>query len=226
MSIVDYLASKGIDCQSSYLLERAFVHTSFVNENRSEKHDNERLEFMGDAVLELWVSHRLYQVKPRLKEGQMTTIRAQLVCEESLAAYTRQLQLKQFLKLGVGEEKSGGRERDSILANLFEAFLGALYIQCGMSAVDIICQEVISPQLKDIKQLEITDFKTRLQEFVQSDTRKTVIYEVVRQHGPSNQPEFEVVVKLDSIILGKGKGNSKKKAEQQAAKAAFTKLVR
>jgi len=156
----------------------------------------------------------------------MTTLRAHLVNEPSLANYARQLDLARFLKLGVGEEKTGGRDRDSNLANMFEAFLGALFLQCSADAVDIVLQKVITPQLVNVDSIKNTDYKTRLQEVVQSDTRKTVVYEVVRMIGPSNKPEFEVVVKLDEIVLGRGRGLSKKKAEQQAARNAFDKMVR
>lgn len=226
MSVIVYLKKLGIECQSGGYIEQAFVHTSFVNENKNAKTDNERLEFMGDAVLQQWVSHQLFLIKPVLAEGQMTTLRAHLVNEPSLANYARQLDLARFLKLGVGEEKTGGRDRDSNLANMFEAFLGALFLQCTPEAVDIILEKVITPQLINVDSIKNTDFKTRLQEVIQSDARKTVVYEVVRMMGPSNKPEFEVVVKLDEIILGRGRGLSKKKAEQEAARNAFDKMVR
>jgi ribonuclease-3 len=226
MSIVAYLKKMGIECQSGGYIEQAFIHTSFVNENKNTKNDNERLEFMGDAVLQQWVSHQLFLIKPALAEGQMTTLRAHLVNEPSLANYARQLDLARFLKLGVGEEKTGGRDRESNLANMFEAFLGALFLQCSADAVDIVLQKVIAPQLANVENIKNTDYKTRLQEVIQSDSRKTVVYEVVKMIGPSNKPEFEVVVKLDEIILGRGRGLSKKKAEQQAARNAFDKMVR
>ncbi len=225
MSIVAYLKKMGIECTGDGYIEQAFIHTSFVNENKSAKNHNERLEFMGDAVLQQWVSHQLFLVNPPMAEGQMTTLRAHLVNEASLAKYARQLNLQRFLKLGVGEEKTGGRDRDSNLANLFEAFLGALFLQCTEEAIDIILTKVITPQLRNIEDIKNTDYKTRLQEVVQSDTRKTVVYEVVGVSGPSNRPEFEVVVKLDEIILGRGRGLSKKKAEQEAARNAFDKMV-
>lgn len=225
MSIVAYLKKMGIECTGDDYIEQAFIHTSFVNENKSAKNHNERLEFMGDAVLQQWVSHQLFLVNPPMAEGQMTTLRAHLVNEASLAKYARQLNLQRFLKLGVGEEKTGGRDRDSNLANLFEAFLGALFLQCTEEAIDIILTKVITPQLRNIEDIKNTDYKTRLQEVVQSDTRKTVVYEVVGVSGPSNRPEFEVVVKLDEIILGRGRGLSKKKAEQEAARNAFDKMV-
>jgi len=226
MTILDWLSEKGIKYKNDEKYLEAFIHTSYLNEHKKEKDDNERLEFLGDAVLQIWVSHRLFLLKPTLNEGKMTTSRAQLVCENSLADYSRKLGLGRFLKLGVGEEKSGGRDRDSILANAFEALLGAIYADVGMKAVDIILEEVIAPIMKHPETTGAIDYKTQLQEFVQSDTRKNVVYELIKTSGPSNNPEFEVVVKLEDIVLGKGKGKSKKKAEQMAAKNAFAKMVR
>ena len=226
MRIEEWLEARGIVCRQHRLIEQAFVHSSYVNEHKQLKHDNERLEFMGDAVLQLWVSDKLYRLDPPLDEGHMTTFRAQLVCEEALAMYARQLNLNAFLKLGVGEEKSGGRQRDSIIADMFEAMLGALYLDGGMAPIDNILSEVISPHLEHPEEPLIVDYKTRLQEYVQSDTRKNVHYELVKMSGPSNQPTFDVIVLLDDIILGKGSGQSKKRAEQMAAKDAFEKMVK
>ena len=225
MDIFMWLNSRGIKCKPMKLVEQALVHSSYLNEHKQEKHDNERLEFMGDAVLQLWVSEHMMRLKRPLSEGKMTTLRSQLVCEKALANYARQLQLNQFIKLGVGEEKTGGRERNSILADMFEALLGALYLEMDMMPVDNILNEVIMPHLENAESIIQVDFKTKLQEYVQSDLRKSVTYEVLRVSGPSNHPEFEVQVKMDGIILGLGKGNSKKKAEQNAAQNAFEKMV-
>lgn len=226
MSIKKWLRKRHIRINDTELIERAFIHSSYVNEHRNQPYDNERLEFMGDAVLQLWISEKLFGLIPQLDEGKMTTYRASLVCEEALAKYGKQLGLNSYLMLGIGEEKSGGRNRDSIVADMMEAFLGAVYLDSGMKSINRILKEVI--HFKDVSEIEpaIVDYKTQLQEFVQSDVRKTVRYEVISVKGPSNKPEFEIVVKLDDIILGKGKGQSKKKAEQQAAKDAFEKLVK
>ena len=226
MSVIEWLKDRKIQICNEDLILRAFVHSSYVNEHKNQEYDNERLEFMGDAVLQLWISDRLFSLKPDLSEGLMTTYRASLVCEEALAKYGKELQLNQFLQLGIGEEKSGGRNRDSIVADMFEAFLGAVYQDTGMQSINTILTEVI--HFKNVSEIvpAIIDYKTKLQEYVQSDSRKTVRYEVVRVSGPSNKPIFEIVVKLDDIILGKGKGQSKKKAEQQAAENAFQKMVK
>lgn len=225
-TIFDWLDNLKISYDNKTMIKEALTHSSYVNEHKDTRRDNERLEFMGDAVLQLWSSQKLFAIRPIISEGQMTTLRAQLVCEEALAQYNRQLGLGKYLMLGAGEEKNGGRERDSLLADMFEALLGALYIDQGMYAIDIILELVLTPAIHQPKSENVMDYKTKLQEFVQSDTRQTVHYEVVSMQGPSNRPEFEVNVLLDNIVLGNGRGSSKKRAEQAAAKAAFEKMVK
>ncbi len=225
-TIFDWLDSKHIPYFNKDLIQEALVHSSYVNEHKSFAHDNERLEFMGDAVLQLWSTTKIFKLDPILNEGQMTTLRAQLVCEEALAEYNRKLGLGQYLKLGVGEEKTGGRERDSILADMFEALLGAIYLDSGMDSINVILEEVLTPAISQPKSEKVIDYKTKLQEYIQADTRKTIRYETVHVTGPSNKPEFEVVVMLDEITLGRGSGYSKKRAEQMAAKDAFEKMVK
>lgn len=225
-TIFDWLKERNIHIINKELVNEALTHSSYVNEHKALDCDNERLEFMGDAVLQLWSTQKLFKLEPILSEGQMTTLRAQLVCEEALAEYNRTLGLGQYLRLGVGEEKTGGRERDSILADMFEALLGAIYLDQGMEAVNIILESVLTPAINQPKSERVIDYKTKLQEYIQSDSRKTVHYETVNVLGPSNKPEFEVVVKLDEINLGRGKGFSKKRAEQMAAKDAFEKMAK
>ncbi|MEG0823308.1 MAG: ribonuclease III [Erysipelotrichaceae bacterium] len=225
-TIYEWLDERNIKYKNKELIDQALVHSSYVNEHRSTYHDNERLEFMGDAVLQLWSTNKLFKLEPELSEGQMTTLRAQLVCEESLAEFCRINGWNQYLLLGVGEEKTGGRNRDSILADMFEAVLGAIFLEAGLSAIDIILDEVFTPAITQPKSEKVTDYKTRLQEFVQSDTRRTVRYEVMNVKGPSNKPEFEVHVFLDDITFGVGTGFSKKRAEQMAAKDAFEKMAK
>lgn len=224
--IFDWLQGKQIKYHDKNLITQALVHSSYVNEHKTYKSDNERLEFMGDAVLQVWTTKTLFELDPPLNEGHMTTLRAQLVCEEALAGYNRALGLNKFLLLGVGEEKTGGRDRDSILADMFEAILGAIYLDQGFESIDKILKEVVVPAIHQPKSENVIDYKTKLQEFIQSDSRKTVSYEVLRMSGPSNKPEFEVAVKLDDIVLGRGIGFSKKRAEQMAAKDAFEKMVK
>lgn len=226
MDIISYLRKKNIHVKNEKIINQAFMHSSYANEHKSS-HDNERLEFMGDAVLQIWVSEQLFKVTPLLNEGKMTTLRARLVCEKALSIYAKELKLDKYLLLGLGEEKNGGRHKESILADMFEAFIGALYIDQGFDKVDVILREVIYPRVINPDDIEVnTDYKTKLQEFVQGDSRKTVSYEVINITGPSNNPLFKVQVILDNLVLGTGSGNSKKKAEQDAAKNAFDKLVR
>ena len=225
MNIKDYFKSYNIEINNIKLIKVAFTHSSYVNEHKDQSVDNERLEFLGDAILQFWISNRLYLLNT-LNEGKMTTLRAQLVCEKALSDYARQLKLNDFLYLGSGEEKTGGRNRDSILADMFEAVLGALYLDGGLPNVEKILNIVLTERLNNHEQEYIIDYKTKLQEYIQSDTRKTVHYEVISSEGPSNNMIFEVAVKMDDIILGIGTGTTKKKAEQKAAEDAFLKLAK
>ncbi len=225
-TIFDWLDAQSIRYENKQMIMEALTHSSYANEHRWVKRDNERLEFMGDAVLQLWSSRKLFALRPLLSEGKMTTLRAQLVCEEALAQYNRRLGLGKYLLLGAGEERNGGRERDSLLADMMEALIGALYLDQGMYAVNIILEQVLTPAITSPKSEALIDYKTKLQEYVQADTRQTVHYHLVRMEGPSNHPEFEINVMLDDIVLGSGIGTSKKRAEQAAAKDAFEKMVK
>lgn len=226
MDISELFGQWNIKVKNPKLIQTAFVHSSYVNENRTlVEENNERLEFLGDAVLQLWITAYLYRLEDKMSEGNMTMLRAQLVCESSLAQYARDLQLGEYLLLGIGEEKNNGRNRDSILADCFEAFLGAIYFDSGYEVVEKLLNEVIVPYIEKPKTEAVIDYKTMLQEYIQADTRQAVKYEVVHTDGPSNAPIFHVVVKLDNIILGEGYGTSKKRAEQKAAQNACYKLA-
>ncbi len=226
MDINDFLNKHGLHVNDFNLINQALTHSSYANEHHS-KADNERLEFMGDAVLQLWSSVQIYPLN--LNEGQMTRLRSQLVCESALAAYSRQLGLNQYLHLGKGEEKSGGRQKDAIIADAMEAFLGALFLDQGMEAVDIILQKVITPHLHQVNDvingLQL-DYKTRLQEVIQADAKRSLTYILVSEKGPSNAPTFVINAVVDGLVLGQGIGSSKKIAEQNAAKNAFEKLAK
>ena len=180
---------------------------------------------MGDAVLQLYVSEFIFKLFPDAPEGTLTTLRSKLVREESLARFSKELGLGELLYLGVGEEKSGGRERESVLANIFESFVGALYLDCGKDEVLKILHQTIFRHVNDLDYDDITDYKTTLQELIQADQRRTVTYELLETSGPSNAPEFKVAVMMDDMCLGIGTGTSKKKAEQQAAKDALNKMA-
>ena len=180
---------------------------------------------MGDSVVELWVSEKLFNHVPAISEGKMTTMRAQLVCEKSLAQFNRKLGLAKYIRLGVGEEKNNARERNSLLADIFESFIGALYLSNGYDDVKKILENTID--IVDHPELTgVVDYKTRLQEYVQSDSRKVLQYTLLRETGPSNEPQFEIGVYLDNVLLGTGIEHTKKKAEQLAAKEALGKLVK
>ena len=226
MNLKDFLKNIGIAVNDFRLIENSFVHASYANENDNFEENNERLEFMGDAVLQILVSEYLFNNVTYLNEGDMTLYRAKLVREEALATYSKEMGLNKYLLLGSGEERTGGRNRDSIVADLFEAFLGAVYLDSGLDNARKIVLSVLPKTLSEVDVDSITDYKTKLQEFVQSDRRENVSYEVVKVTGPSNAPLFEVVVKLNELNFGRGFGTSKKRAEQKAAKDAFEKLVK
>ena len=225
MKIIEWLKTIGITCENEELIEQAFIHSSYANEHQS-RHDNERLEFMGDAVLQLWSSTQIYPLNPPLSEGEMTRLRSSLVCEKALAGYGRALNLNQFLKLGAGEEKTGGRNKDAIIADMFEAFLGALYLDQGYDAADRFLHLAMDPYIVHPADSEVfKDYKTKLQEYVQADSRKSIVYETISVAGPNNNPEFEVAVKIDGLVYGTGKASSKKQAQKNAAKSALEKLA-
>ena len=225
MKVLDFLVKEKIPYKQLSLYKEAFTHASYANESHFVDKDYERLEFMGDAVLQLYVSEFIFKLFPDVPEGTLTTLRSKLVREESLARFARQLHLGELIYLGVGEEKSGGRERESVLANVFESFIGALYLDCGKEEVLKILEETIFLHVNDLDYDDITDYKTTLQELIQADQRKTVTYELLETSGPSNAPEFKIAVMMDDMCLGVGKGTSKKKAEQQAAKDALKKMA-
>ena len=206
------------------LLETAFTHTSYANEHRLLKiSHNERLEFLGDAVLQLIISEYLYTKYPKRPEGDLSKLRSMIVREESLAGFARDCQFDQFIKLGRGEEKSGGRNRDTILGDLFEAFLGALLLDKGVEAVKSFLYQVMIPKVEAGDFERVTDYKTKLQELLQINGDVEIAYQVVSETGPAHAKNFEVAVLINGRKSGQGHGRSKKLAEQEAAKDAFEK---
>jgi ribonuclease-3 len=224
MSIFDFLDEHGIAYENKDLIEQAFIHSSYVNEHKVSLGNNERLEFMGDAVLQIYSAERLYKIEPALPEGLMSVRRSNLVSEKALAQIVRENELNEFLKLGMGEEKTGGRDRDSLISDMFEAFIGAVYLDQGLETVYRLLDQLMTIHIKEVDE-KTFDFKTRLQEYVQADSRKSIIYETVSVEGPNNAPEFEVAVKIDGLIYGYGKGTTKKQAQKNAAKDALEKLA-
>ncbi len=203
------------------LLENALTHSSYANEVRNGLTSNERLEFLGDSVLSIIVADYLFLHYKNIPEGELTKLRASLVCEKSLCIFSRKLELGKYLKLGKGEEKGGGRERDSILADAFEAVLAAIYLDGGMKAATKHVLRFIEPELEDRNQHTFKDYKTVLQEIIQKNPEENVTYVLKRESGPDHNKIFEVEVHLNSNIIGSGKGRNKKQAEQMAAKQAL-----
>lgn len=212
----------GITFQDENILKQAFIHSSYVNEHRLERtDDNERLEFLGDAVLELGVSHFLYHRAPAMSEGEMTKLRAFLVRESTLSTVAKTLEFGQFLLLGRGEETSGGRKRPSILADVFEAFLGALYVDQGFDHVYQFLEEHLYIYAEPSQFSSTMDYKTTLQEIVQRESGKKVSYEIIEERGPAHDREFVAQVAVNEWLVTTGTGLSKKEAEQRAAKKAI-----
>ncbi|MDO4466173.1 MAG: ribonuclease III [Bacillota bacterium] len=223
---VEWMEKSGYHPKNESLYIEACTHSSYANEHHNVSNNNERLEFMGDAVLQIWSADQLMHMEPPLREGQMTTLRAQTVCEPTLAKLNIELGWYEYLLLGVGEEKSGGRSRKSILADQFEACIGAIYLDLGYKACDEILTTYMKPVFKQEKSEDVTDYKTHLQEVIQADSRKTIQYRLLEEIGPSNSPTFTMGVYLDDILLGTGTSSTKKKAEQKAAKDAFNKMAK
>lgn len=215
----------GITFKKADLLKQAFTHSSYVNEHRIAGHrDNERLEFLGDAVLELTISEFLYYQYPGRSEGELTKLRASIVCEPSLVTFAENLDFGAFVLLGKGEELTGGRTRPALLADVFEAFIGALYLDQGLDVVKSFLGKHVFPRINEEGKLLVIDYKTQLQEHIQHHSLGSLEYRIVDERGPAHEREFVAEVLMDERLLGKGSGRSKKEAEQQAAAQALNKL--
>lgn len=225
MDIFDFLDKHKIEYKNKNLINQAFIHSSYVNEHKLEYGDNERLEFMGDAVLQIYSAHRLYEIKPELPEGLMSTRRSNLVSEKALAVIVREFHLNDYLKLGAGEEKTGGRNRDSVISDMFEAFIGAVYLDTGYDNAFKLLDILMLDHVKQVDESTF-DYKTKLQEYVQADSARVIEYKTISMKGPNNNPVFEVEVRIDGLVYGTGKGFSKKEAQKNAAKDALNKMVK
>ncbi|WP_317889847.1 ribonuclease III [Sutcliffiella deserti] len=214
-----------INFQNDKLLYQAFTHSSYVNEHRRKPYeDNERLEFLGDAVLELTVSQFLYKKFPMMSEGQLTKLRASIVCEPSLVSFADELSFGTYVLLGKGEELTGGRARPALLADVFEAFIGALYLDLGLPAVFSFLEKYVYPKINEGAFSHVMDYKSQLQELIQRNALGVIEYEVLEEKGPAHNREFVSRVSLNKEALGTGIGRSKKEAEQQAAQFALEQL--
>ena len=213
----------GYQFKNKALLKNALTHSSYANEKRMKKSaNNERLEFLGDAVLELVSSEFIFGTQKEMPEGEMTKLRASIVCEPTLALCAREISLGDFLLLGKGEEGTGGRERDSILSDAMEAVIGAIYLDGGFTnAKEFVIRFILS----DINKKKLFfDSKTILQEIVQSRSKEVLVYELIKEEGPDHNKKFTVVAQLGNVKLSEGSGRTKKAAEQQAAYRAILQL--
>lgn len=213
----------GYTFQNKELLWQAFCHSSFINEKRIKRgKDNERLEFLGDAVLELVSSDYIFQNNSDMPEGKMTKLRASMVCEPALAYCARDLNLGDYLQLGKGEELTGGRERDSILSDALESVIGAVYLDGGFTNAKEFVDRFVLSDL-DEKKL-FYDSKTILQEIVQRDYEEPLSYELIKEEGPDHNKCFTVEARIGTKAIGNGSGRTKKAAEMEAAYQAILKI--
>lgn len=208
------------------LLSESLTHRSYLNENKKIKQSNERLEFLGDSVLSLLTSTEIYKRFPDLPEGKLTNLRSTLVRTETLANAARELRLGEFLLLSRGEEKEGGRTNKSLLADTFEAVLGAIYLDQGLDTAKKFLERVLFGEIEDIiTSGERYDYKSRLQEAVQEKRKITPVYKVVKEEGPDHNKKFTVEVLVEDDVLATGIGKSKQSAEQSAARIALEAFV-
>ena len=219
-------ATLGITFKEISLLEVALVHSSYINENpQFALSSNERLEFLGDAVLGMVVAEKLYQDFPDFSEGQMTKIRGVLVCQEALARMAQAFKLGDYLYMGKGEEKSGGRQKPANLAGAMEAVIAAIYLdQDFLVARNFILKSLDLEVQRALNQTRGVDYKSELQELTQARQQKTPTYHLIGTTGPDHDKRFTVEVKLGNTVLGEGSGKNKKEAESEAARLALSKL--
>ncbi|HCQ1995280.1 TPA: ribonuclease III [Staphylococcus aureus] len=215
----------GFTYQNIDLYQQAFSHSSFINDFNMKRLDhNERLEFLGDAVLELTVSRYLFDKHPNLPEGNLTKMRATIVCEPSLVIFANKIGLNEMILLGKGEEKTGGRTRPSLISDAFEAFIGALYLDQGLDIVWKFAEKVIFPHVEQNELLGVVDFKTQFQEYVHQQNKGDVTYNLIKEEGPAHHRLFTSEVILQGEAIAEGKGKTKKESEQRAAESAYKQL--
>lgn len=207
------------------LLNQAFIHRSYLNEVKTSLPSNERLEFLGDAVLSLAVSNYLYNLREKDSEGELTNMRAHIVKTKSLAQAAKNLNLGQYLKLSKGEQASGGRHNPQLLANTYEALLGAIYLDSGLKATQKVIDKTLLPLFEaELKAGPPKDAKSNLQEFVQEKLKESPYYKTIQTRGPDHAKKFTVAVYIGGKEMGRGEGPSKQVAEEQAAKEALRRL--
>lgn len=215
----------GINFNNLDLLAEAFTQASYVNEHPKENLKfYERVEFLGDAVLQLTVSEYIYQRYPELPQGKLTRLRAAMVCEDSFSKFALECHFDEYIRLGHGEEIAGARKRPALLCDIFESFIGALYQDQGKKTVEAFLHQVVFPKLDQGWFDQAVDAKTALQEYLQRDGDVIITYETVTESGPNNDREYTVEVSADRRVLGSGSGTSKKHAEMNAAQNALNQI--
>ena len=206
-------------------LNQAFIHRSYLNEVKTSLSSNERLEFLGDAVLSLIITSHLYNLRPQDTEGELTNLRAYIVKTKSLSAAAKKLNLGEYLKLSKGEQASGGRENPQLLANTYEALVGAIFLDQGLEKANQVINLTLLPLFdKELKSGPPKDAKSNLQEIVQEEFKQSPHYKILKTHGPDHAKKFSVAVYIGGKEYGRGEGNSKQIAEEQAARQALEKL--
>jgi ribonuclease-3 len=219
MDKIDELQKKiGINFKDPQKLVLALTHRSYLNENRQLKHSNERCEFLGDAILEYWSSQKLFELFPEFNEGQLTNLRSLIVCTQNLAEIGTNFDLGSYILLSRGEETHGGRQNISLLADTFESIIGAIHLDQGYKAVEKFLNKFLGENIITLSQKNIyKDAKSQFQEIAQSKKGITPHYSTISELGPDHQKTFEVGVYLNDELIAKGSGNSKQKAEEEAA---------
>ena len=211
----------GYRFKNKELVIEALTHSSYANEIHDGTRYNERLEFLGDSVLSIVVSDYIYLHCPQFPEGKLTKLRASLVCERSLYGYAKQIKLGEFIRLSKGEQNSGGTDRPSILSDAFEAVIPAIYLDGGIEPARKFILDFVIPDIKSAKPVKYKDYKTALQEIIQKNPEEKLTYVLVKESGPDHDKHFVFEVHLNSNVIGKGGGRSKKEAEQEAARVAL-----
>ncbi len=211
----------GYEFRDKSLLKLALTHSSYANEQGAPGHCNERLEFLGDSVLSIIVSDYIFNNFKNRPEGELTKLRASLVCEKSLCGFSRQLNIGNYMLLGKGEVLNGGRERPSILADAFEAVLAAIYLDAGIEQARKLVLPFVVEELQHSNDEVFKDYKTTLQEVIQRNREEQLSYVMTGESGPDHDKSFTIKVYLNSNVIGCGTGKSKKQAEQMAAKQAL-----
>lgn len=215
----------GVKFKKLYILDAALTHSSYANEHPSTTQYNERLEFLGDSVLSMIVSEYLYKKYQDKQEGKLSRIRASVVCEPSLSEMARKIMINKYISIGKGEELTGGRNKDSLLADACEAVIAAIYIDSGYEAAKNFVLHFLKDKIETVSKDEIfNDYKSKLQEHLQKRQDCLIKYNLLSESGPPHDKTFEIEVQIDGKSSGKGKGKSKKEAEQRAAKQALKNL--